>query len=111
MEDLWLPSVQLLPTTTTFSPERDEIHVVEEPVTTCDADFDPIDIVHDSQQGHGYTVVPMSPPTHACIASDDIKLFYEFYPKVVPLVEPGASITEWEFEEAIYGIDFSKVFD
>ena len=37
--------------------------------------------------------------------------WFEFYPKVIPLVEPGASTTEWESEEAIYGIDFSKVVD
>ncbi len=95
----------------TCDPDLDTIHVVEEPVTTCNADFDPIDIIQDAQQGHAYTVVPPSPPTHECIASADIEAFYEFYPKVVPLVEPGASITEWEFEEAIYGIDFATVFD
>ena len=111
-EDLWLPSVQNQPTTRSCDAEHVPIHVVQDPSTAYNhLDIDPINVVQDVQQGHTYAVVPPSPPLQACTVSVDIEAFYEFYPKVVPLVEPGASITEWEFEEAIYGIDFSKVFD
>ena len=111
-EDLWLPSVQNQPTTRSCDAEHVPIHVVQDPSTAYNhLDIDPINVVQDVQQGHTYAVVPPSPPLQACPVSVDIEAFYEFYPKVVPLVEPGASITEWEFEDAIYGIDFSKVFD
>ncbi len=110
-EDLWLPSVQSQSSSTTCNPELYPIHVVEEHVSNGSAEFDPIHVAHDAQHGHAFSVVPPSPPTHACIASADVQSFYEFYPRAVPLVEPGASITEWEFQEAVYGIDFSKVFD
>ena len=111
-EELWLPSVQQQQSTAPYNAGVGPIHIIDDAITPVNhADFDPINVVEELRQEHDFTVVPPSPPMQACAASVDIEAFYEFYPKVVPLVEPGASITEWEFEEAIYGIDFSRVFD
>jgi hypothetical protein len=60
-------------------------------------------------------LVPDSPAQQTCIL--DATCMDEFFDlpqstiKLVPLVEPGARITEDEFAEAILGIDFSRVFD
>ena len=65
-----------------------------------------------SQQPQIYVVVPPSPPTQACILSPSIDGLLQLSSlKVVPLVEPGSTITESEFADAIQGIDFAKVFD
>jgi hypothetical protein len=106
-EDLWLPTI------------------LPEPQVSChEDDFEPIavgapqqqeDLLQQQQQQMQllYNFVPPSPPTQPCtISTSSIESFLETYPQVVvPLVEPGATITVTEFEEAIYGIDFASVFD
>ena len=65
-----------------------------------------------SEQPPVYVVIPPSPSMHARILSPKVDGFVPLSaPKVVPLVEPGKTITEWEFADAIHGIDFAKVFD
>ena len=88
-EELWLPPVQETPAT--------------------EAALDPMNI---GLQQPVCNVVPPSPLTQPSVmSSENMETLFGMYPKVVPLVEPGARITEDEFEEAVEGIDFSKVFD
>jgi hypothetical protein len=92
-EELWLPA-----------------GLTEPQVTYHEECFEPIDVSTQPQQM--YNVVPPSPPMQPCgTSSPNNASFFDTFPRVVPLVEPGATITVTEFEEAIYGIDFASVFD